>query len=103
MAQIAQQDHLYIEVANLTAPTDAEKAQIRKAYLRGTALDIILKGDVQGMETQTKVVQTKVITGAPVGNGLTAFVTIGSQITGVACGEFQPSDYTDDTPSPDVQ
>ena len=41
MSQVAQQDHLYIEVADVTNPTDAEKAQIVSAYKRNVLDDVI--------------------------------------------------------------
>lgn len=42
MSQIAQQDHLYIEVADLNNVTDAETAQILSAYKRNVLDDVIL-------------------------------------------------------------
>lgn len=41
MSQIAQQDHLYIEVVDLGDMTDAEKAQIVSAWKRNVLDDVI--------------------------------------------------------------
>lgn len=42
MSQIAQQDHLYIEVADLSNLTDAEVAQLLSARKRNVLDDVIL-------------------------------------------------------------
>lgn len=42
MSQIAQQDHLYIEVANIDEVTDAETPQIVSAWKRNVLDDVIL-------------------------------------------------------------
>lgn len=42
MSQIAQQDHLYIEIADYGSLTDAEEAQILSAYKRNVLDDVII-------------------------------------------------------------
>lgn len=41
MAQIAQQDHLFIEVSALGTFTDAQKAKLVECYKAGTILDVV--------------------------------------------------------------
>lgn len=43
MAQIAQQDHLFIEVSTLETFTDAQKAKLIECYKAGTILDVVLR------------------------------------------------------------
>ena len=49
MPQSAQQDYIRIEIADITALTDAEKAQIAAKVANGTIFDcIIVNGGVEG-------------------------------------------------------
>lgn len=41
MAQIAQQDHLYIEVSELGTFTDAQKEKLVECHKAGTILDVV--------------------------------------------------------------
>ena len=43
MAQIAQQDHLFIEFSTLETFTDAQKAKLVECYKAGTILDVVLR------------------------------------------------------------
>lgn len=42
MSQIAQQDHLYVNVQNVEELTDGDKAVILEKYKNGTLADVIL-------------------------------------------------------------
>lgn len=43
MSQVAQQDHLYIEVGVFTNLTDAEKQLLVEKYNAGVILDVVLR------------------------------------------------------------
>lgn len=43
MAQIAQQDHLYVEIADMSNPTNDELALLAEKFKAGTILDVVLK------------------------------------------------------------
>ena len=43
MSQIAQQDHLYVEVGNVEQLTTEEKALLKEKAKNGTLLDVVLK------------------------------------------------------------
>ena len=45
MAQIAQQDHLFIDASGVT---DALKAKLIECYKAGTILDVVLRGAATG-------------------------------------------------------
>lgn len=42
MPQIAQQDYIYVEIADLAHLTDSEKAELRKHMAAGSLFDVII-------------------------------------------------------------
>lgn len=97
MSQIAQQDHKTIvgpfDDGNLN---DEQKKQLRRAYLRGTILDCVLIHKDEGVEKQSKVIYAK-----KTNNALSVVIydTNAGGVVDADCGNFQPDDYTDDTPT----
>lgn len=103
MAQIAQQDHLYIEVESEEIegrfnPTTKEK--VRKHFIKGTLMDCIIKvSDMAGSQL------LRIIGVDEADNEVTLYAYNHDTeiVAAYSCGTLQPSDYTDDTPSPDIQ
>lgn len=56
MAQIAQQDHLYIEVANIASLTSAEEKEIYSKLALNSLLDVVLVTDNSTAKTCYKVI-----------------------------------------------
>ena len=43
MQQVAQQDYLHLQIADVQSPTDAEKAEIKKHVAQGTIWDVLIE------------------------------------------------------------
>lgn len=98
MAQMAQQDHLVIDCGESFQYVSEEvKAKLRKAYLRGTLLDVVLSA-VDGQD----IAKTKIIASHKYDDDHIDVYLIDSirdeSLLVLDCGLLQPEDYTDDVP-----
>lgn len=102
MANIAQQDHLYIMVDGFEELTDTEKATLRRACIRKTINDVILvqEGASSNLERKVLGANTPNVVGAPC--YIYVYNTEEEAVVTYNLGNTIASDYTDDTPSPDV-
>lgn len=89
MAQIAQQDNLVINVANVATPTSDEKTKLRKSFIRGTIHDVIVVEENDTTEKTFKVVSTEYTKATKV-----VKVVVGS--TTIDCGAIVDTDYKDE-------
>lgn len=53
MPQIAQQDYIYVKIADSESFTDSEKAELRKYQDAGNILDVVL---LLGNNTRSKII-----------------------------------------------
>lgn len=98
MAQMAQQSHLVIKAGYLGDEQSEEvKKQLRRAYLRGSLLDVIVESENEEF-TEIARVLSYFVSGSNI-----LFISFRSSIDEetykLDCGAFQPDDYTDDTPT----
>lgn len=102
MAQIAQQDNIVVDIGTISSWEDVSedaKRQLRRAYIRGTIHDVIVKAKDEGdNETTSKVIATYkyVVDNALVVTFQDSFFD--DQPYRFSCGAFQPEDYSDDVP-----
>ena len=57
MAQIAQQDHLYVDIADISSLTTAEKKVLWNKHLNRNLLDVVLRWTASSIEHNAKVVE----------------------------------------------
>lgn len=57
MAQIAQQDHLYVDIANISSLTTDEKKVLWNKHLNYNLLDVVLRWTASNIEHNAKVVE----------------------------------------------
>lgn len=98
MAQIAQQDNIVVDFGTIESFDDVSeeaKKQLRRAYIRGTILDVVIKLKSESFESVGNIVAAYVVN-----NRVNVYIvdTINDNLKGIDCGAVQPEDYSDDIP-----
>lgn len=106
MAQMAQQNHLVIKAGYLGEEQSEEvKKQLRRAYLRGTLMDVVIDCETEGpfQHEIVKVIGCNVtykdIEHKTLQDMQVYTIRFSERFAEIDCGKFQPDDYADDTPT----